>query len=75
MDAAIRCMEQSNPAVIPRNHQVEAVIAAAINDGDFAPFHALLDAVTRPYDSTQEHGEFAVPPAPEETVTQTFCGT
>ena len=75
MAAAIRRMEQSNPAIIPRNHQVEAVIAAAISDGDFAPFHALLDAVTRPFDSTQEHGEFAAPPAPEETVTQTFCGT
>ncbi|ASJ74824.1 protein adenylyltransferase SelO [Granulosicoccus antarcticus] len=74
-EAAIKLMEQSNPAIIPRNHQVEAVIAAALDNNDFAPFHTLLEAVTQPFDSAHENGIFAAPPAPEETVTQTFCGT
>ncbi len=38
----------ANPAVIPRNHQVEAALAAA-TAGDIAPFEALLAAVTEPF--------------------------
>ena len=48
-DVVIRLMRQSNPAVIPRNHQVEAVITAAVN-GDFDRF-TMLGAVTRPFES------------------------
>ncbi|OZB77849.1 MAG: hypothetical protein B7X28_09440, partial [Halothiobacillus sp. 13-55-253] len=39
-------MDAVNPMIIPRNHQVEAMIEAAVRNGDFAPFHALLAAVT-----------------------------
>ncbi|MEL6641132.1 MAG: YdiU family protein [Pseudomonadota bacterium] len=64
-----------NPQIIPRNHQVEAMITAAVG-GDFAPFHALLAAVTDPYaplsDATRA---YAKPPTDDETVTRTFCGT
>jgi uncharacterized protein YdiU (UPF0061 family) len=64
-------MRQSNLAVIPRNHQVEAVITAAIN-GDFAPFHAMLSAVTRPF---EKHADYMAAPKPHEVVQATFCGT
>ncbi|EKE45024.1 hypothetical protein OCGS_0719 [Oceaniovalibus guishaninsula JLT2003] len=60
-----------NPAVIPRNHHVEAAIAAAV-DGDLSFFDALLAAVTRPF---QDDPVFAAPPRPGEEVTATFCGT
>jgi uncharacterized protein YdiU (UPF0061 family) len=42
-------MDRVNPVYIPRNHLVEEALAAA-TDGDLAPLHGLLDAVTRPFD-------------------------
>ncbi len=75
LDAATQLMQRSNPVIIPRNHQVESMIDAAVKDGDFAPFEALLDAVTRPFDEAHEQSDLATPPAPDEVVTQTFCGT
>jgi uncharacterized protein YdiU (UPF0061 family) len=57
--------------VIPRNHQVEAVITAAVN-GNFAPFHEMLSAVTRPY---EPNVEYMIAPKAHEVVQATFCGT
>jgi uncharacterized protein YdiU (UPF0061 family) len=76
--ARAAAMRRANPAFIPRNHRVEEVIAAAVDDGDLRPFEALLDAVTRPYDDRADRPElarFMDPPKPEERVTATFCGT
>ena len=42
-------MRRVNPAVIPRNHRIEAAIEAALG-GDFAPFEQLHAALARPYD-------------------------
>lgn len=68
-------MATANPVIIPRNHQVEAVIVAG-RDGDFAPFYALLEAVTQPYaPMTGATAALARAPAIAERVTQTFCGT
>lgn len=64
-------IRQSNPAVIPRNHQVEAVITAAVN-GDFAPFHDMLGAVTQPF---EKNAEYMAAPKAHEVVQATFCGT
>jgi serine/tyrosine/threonine adenylyltransferase len=63
-----------NPAVIPRNHLVEAAIAAAYG-GDLGPFHALNDRLSRPFSNSSQDHIFAVPPQPSEIVRQTFCGT
>jgi uncharacterized protein YdiU (UPF0061 family) len=68
-------MRAVNPAVIPRNHMVEAALAAAVERRDFAPFERLLEAVARPYEERAEYAAFAVPPRPEERVRATFCGT
>jgi uncharacterized protein YdiU (UPF0061 family) len=70
-----RAMDATNPAVIPRNHLVEAVIRAAVDRDDFAPFDALLAEVERPFDARPPGSPFTQPPRPEERVTQTFCGT
>lgn len=68
-------MERANPQIIPRNHQIEAMITAATS-GDMAPFHALLRAVTHPFDPlTAARAPFAKPPTMQEVVTATFCGT
>ena len=77
-DAAERrkaLMQRANPALIPRNHRVEALIQAAVTHDDFAPFEALVSALATPYDDRPEHAHFAEPPRPEERVRQTFCGT
>ncbi|MBY0336664.1 MAG: YdiU family protein [Acetobacteraceae bacterium] len=75
-DAATRrdAMRAVNPAVIPRNHLVEAAIAAAVERSDFGPFEALLDATSRPFDDAADP-RFRAPPRPEERVRATFCGT
>jgi uncharacterized protein YdiU (UPF0061 family) len=54
---------------------VEAAIRAAVSNGDFAPFHRLVDALSRPYDDRPGIEDLALPPKPEEVVHQTFCGT
>ena len=68
-------MRRTNPAFIPRNHRVEEAIERAVRNADFAPFETLVQVVTRPYDDQPEYAHLAEPPAPEERVTQTFCGT
>jgi uncharacterized protein YdiU (UPF0061 family) len=68
-------MRAVNPAFIPRNHRVQAVIAAAQGAGDFAPLDELLGLLARPYDDHPELVDYANPPQPEEVVHQTFCGT
>ncbi len=69
-----RCMRLCNPAFIPRNHQVERVIADA-EAGDFGTFHRLVDTLKSPYASQPERKDLAGPPRPDEVVTRTFCGT
>jgi uncharacterized protein YdiU (UPF0061 family) len=64
-----------NPAFIPRNHRIEAVISAAQENGDFAPFQLLLEVLATPYRDQPEFASYADPPRPEERVLQTFCGT
>ena len=68
-------MRAVNPAYIPRNHRVEAVIAAAYQTGDFAPFEELLDVLSTPYMDRPEFARYADPPSADEIVRQTFCGT
>ncbi|MFN3164594.1 MAG: protein adenylyltransferase SelO family protein [Pseudohongiellaceae bacterium] len=41
-------MRQANPALIPRNHKVEEAIRAAEDEGDFSPFHGLLEQLASP---------------------------
>ncbi|WP_315729169.1 MULTISPECIES: protein adenylyltransferase SelO [unclassified Bradyrhizobium] len=64
-----------NPAFIPRNHRIEAVIAAAVRDDDFAPFEELITVLAKPYEDQPAFAAYAEPPQPEERVLQTFCGT
>jgi uncharacterized protein YdiU (UPF0061 family) len=73
-DAARARMQAANPAIIPRNHRVEAALVAA-TAGDLAPFGRLLEAVRRPFAPLPEDTPFRLPPLPEERVQATFCGT
>ena len=67
-------MRSVNPKFIPRNHLVEEVIDAGMNN-DFAPFYALTGVLARPFDDQPANAAFAEPPRPEQIVRQTFCGT
>ncbi|UXZ54711.1 YdiU family protein [Halomonas sp. 7T] len=70
----LEAMRRANPVVIPRNHRIQEVIGAAV-EGDFAPFHALLAAVTQPFDESEEARRLAAPATENEQVLRTFCGT
>ena len=76
-DAATRhaAMQAVNPAFIPRNHRIEAVIQAAVTNDDFAPFRELLTVLARPFDDQPALAAYADPPLPGERVSETFCGT
>jgi serine/tyrosine/threonine adenylyltransferase len=73
--AAATLMQAHNPAVIPRNHQVEAAIDAAVHQGDFAPMEAFLAVLATPFELAPHHEAYSAPPAPSERVYHTFCGT
>jgi len=68
-------MRSVNPAFIPRNHRVEAVIEAAVNRDDFALFEELLAVLSKPYEDLPAYADYAEPPQPHQRVHQTFCGT
>lgn len=74
-EAIQAAMYAASPALVPRNHLVEAVIEAATFQGDFEPFHALVDALDKPHEYHPNLIYYATPPRPEEVVRQTFCGT
>jgi uncharacterized protein YdiU (UPF0061 family) len=75
-DRAAR-MRRTSPWIIPRNHRVEAALAAASSsDRDLAPFEQLLDAVRRPYEEAPDLALYAEPaPADVTACYRTFCGT
>jgi uncharacterized protein YdiU (UPF0061 family) len=73
--AAATLMRAHNPAVIPRNHRVEAVLDAAVHQGDCAPLEAFLAVLATPFALAPHQEAYSVPPAPSERVYQTFCGT
>ncbi len=74
--ARAQAMRRASPRVIPRNHQVEAALRAASDDGDIAPLRRLIDAVRRPWDDDPALQPWTVPAPPEVTAAyQTFCGT
>ncbi|CUJ32329.1 protein adenylyltransferase SelO [Cognatishimia activa] len=67
-------MRATNPFVIPRNHQIEAMIQAAV-DGDYALFHKLNDVLATPYETSTDALPYTTPPTEDERVKATFCGT
>ncbi|WP_077531310.1 protein adenylyltransferase SelO [Vreelandella utahensis] len=67
-------MWQTNPAIIPRNHQVEAAVSAA-QQGDLRHFHDLMAALESPFSATADTSAYRHPPTPQEQVARTFCGT
>lgn len=71
---AARHLRATNPLVIPRNHLVEAALQAA-EQGDLAPFTALLAQVTDPYTDRPGREAYALPAPTGFGDYVTFCGT
>ncbi|SKB91809.1 protein adenylyltransferase SelO [Sphingopyxis flava] len=67
-------MDGVNPLYIPRNHLVEAALAAA-EAGDMTPWRSLLDAVQHPFAARADWAEFAQPAPEDFGPYTTFCGT
>jgi serine/tyrosine/threonine adenylyltransferase len=67
-------MDRVNPLYIPRNHLVEDALTNA-TVGDLAPYHRLLDAVTRPFEERPGLETYAAPAPPGYGDHVTYCGT
>ena len=65
-------MRAVNPMYIPRNHRVEAVIEAATERDDFAPFEELLSVLSKPYEQQPAFAHYAQPPDPDQRVMRDF---
>lgn len=72
---AIAMMRRANPVIIPRNHQVEAALTAAVRHQDMVPFEKLLAVLQHPYEDTPDHEPYRPPAPPDAGRYRTFCGT
>jgi uncharacterized protein YdiU (UPF0061 family) len=68
-------MQAVNPIYIPRNHRVEAVLAAAIEHDDYGPFEEFLAVLARPFEERPGFVDYAGPAPADQGVYRTFCGT
>ena len=68
-------MQAVNPVYIPRNHKVEAALAAAIQEDDFAPFEELLVVLAKPFEERPGFESYANPPSGDSKNYRTYCGT
>ncbi|MBP7777931.1 MAG: YdiU family protein [Acidobacteria bacterium] len=73
-DEVAALMRRSNPAVIARNHLVEAALAAA-EQGDLGPLERLVETLGAPWDDARVPLEFRHPAEPGKPPYRTFCGT
>jgi serine/tyrosine/threonine adenylyltransferase len=67
-------MDRVNPLYIPRNHRVEEALTAA-TAGDMAPFHRLVDVVSRPFEQRPGLDDDTVPAPAGCAPHVTYCGT
>ena len=75
LDPDGEAMDRVNPVHVPRNHLVEEALAAA-TDGDLAPVHRLLEAVTSPFEPRPGLERYTEPgPRGFAAAYRTFCGT
>jgi uncharacterized protein YdiU (UPF0061 family) len=73
-DASV-LMRRANPLVIPRNHHVEAALAAVAERGDTGPVERLLAVLRDPYYAGSETAAYTDPPPGGDRGYQTFCVT
>ncbi|MPM65477.1 hypothetical protein SDC9_112374 [bioreactor metagenome] len=73
--SSLQLMRDNNPAIIPRNHRVEAALESAVELGDYSVIQQLLEVLTSPYAHSPEQTDYSAPPRPSIRPYRTFCGT
>ena len=68
-------MNQHNPAVIPRNHWLEAAITQTMESGELTLFNELMTVLRTPYEFPSSLSQYTLPATAEQRVQRTFCGT
>lgn len=68
-------MQAHNPAIIPRNHNVERVLNAWVLHDDAKPFKALLALLKDPYAYTEDQFANGAPQVDWPKTYRTTCGT
>ncbi len=68
-------MQNSNPAVIPRNHRVEEALRAADEKEDYSVMEHLISILNKPFAHTADQKEYAELPPPSLCKYKTYCGT
>lgn len=74
-DSSHQLMQNSNPALIPRNHRVEEALDAAMKQGDYSVMERLLDVLSSPYAHSSKQNDYSTLPAQSTRPYRTFCGT
>ena len=69
------CMRMNNPAIVPRNHNVERVLNEWVINGNDQPFKALLKLLQNPYQYTEAQIESGAPQKHWPKNYTTTCGT
>ena len=73
-DAAAR-LRSINPAVIPRNHALQAALDAAERGGTLDPVRRLLKVLARPFDEPADDAGLGDAPPESAPPFVTYCGT
>jgi len=73
--SSLQLMRNSNPAVIPRNHRVEAALDAAVNEEDYSVMGQLLDVLSNPFAHSPEQADYCTLPEQSAQPYKTYCGT
>lgn len=68
-------MNNVNPLFIPRNHQIEQIIADVTTRQDLTLFNQFATDLTSPFSPTPDNARWAEPPTPGGAPYRTFCGT
>ncbi|MTI81115.1 MAG: YdiU family protein [Firmicutes bacterium] len=68
-------MQNSNPAVIPRNHRVEEALESAVKQYDYSVMERLIDVLSNPYAHSPEQDDYSTLPELSSRPYRTFCGT
>lgn len=74
-DKITKILNQTNPAIIMRNHIIERAINAAYQLGDYTLFNEMLLASQTPFEANPKYEYLTKPPRENEIVQNTFCGT
>lgn len=75
LESIYQKMRHSNPLVIPRNHQIEAVLHTCQQSGSSDSAEKILSILRHPYEELAGTSLYQVPAEDRDKHYQTFCGT